>query len=1009
MVPFRQIATWWEASAEERADLLALVDDVKQVLDERYRPDGYNVGFNAGAAAGQTVDHLHLHVIPRYAGDVDDPRGGVRHVIPGRGNYLAPPAAVQPRAAAREPWLIDAGSEDRRLKLELIRCLRAEAFDRIDLVVSFIMRSGLALILDRIEDAVERGARVRILTTDYLQITDPDALAGLLDVQEASADLAGELQARVWRDPLSSFHPKAYLFSSSTTPEAMAFVGSSNLSQSGIDGGVEWNLGVDTVRPLLASFERLWGNPRTIALDHDFLRTYRRERPARDVEPVPIGVVIEPPVQPVAPTEIQREALTALEATRTDGYRAGLVVMATGLGKTWLAAFDSSRPAVRRTLFIAHREEILRQSRDVFRRVRPSCELGLYYGQAKQPDADVVFASIQTMTNRLDEFAPDAFDYVVVDEFHHAAAPSYRRVIEHFEPGFLLGLTATPERMDGADLLSLCGDNVVFDCDLIEGIRRHELVPFRYWGLRDPVDFAPIPWRNGRFDPEVLAAAVETQARAQQTLDEWRARGGGRTLGFCCSITHADFMAGFFADAGVSAVAVHSGASSAPRRDSVERLRDGELEVIFTVDVFNEGVDIPEVEAVLMLRPTDSPVVFLQQLGRGLRTSSASGKDHLRVIDFIGNHRSFLARPRTLLSLGARRTPTDRQVLDAVRSGGFDLPPGCSVAYDLDVVEMLAAMAKRKPIDALADYCVDYAAERGFRPTAVQAFRSGFNPRSAATKHRHWFGLLDDLGLLSDREAAVVRAHGDVLRAFEKEPVTKSYKLVTLRALLHDRALRAGTSVTAVSRRSLELVRADPRLISDVTGEEIPSPATVTADTWQRFWRTWPLTHLASPDRSDPLYRLTGDRLEPRFTITDDLGDTFDALVAELVEWRLAEYLVRVSVQAKSRIRCRVSHTDGRPILFLDRARHPELPEGWTPIEANGDTFEANFVKVAVNVARRPGEQANALHDLLRGWFGPSAGHPGTNHVVVLRHSEHGWLMEPETAVGEQLGTATQM
>ncbi len=284
-----------------------------------------------------------------------------------------------------------------------------------------------------------------------------------------------------------------------------------------------------------------------------------------------------------------------------------MVVMATGLGKTWLAAFDSSRPQFRRVLFVAHREEILRQSLDVFRRVQPDADLGLFYGGEKQPDARIVFAGVQTLAGNLHRFASDRFDYVVVDEFHHAAARTYRRVIDHFRPAFLLGLTATPNRMDGADLLALCSDNLVYECPLNEGIENGYLSPFRYFGIADDVDYTPIPWRGGRFDPVALAEAVETQVRAQHALDVWREKGGGRTLAFCVTVSHADFIAEFLGEHGVSAVAVHSGPTSAPRVESVERLRAGDLEVICTVDVFSEGLDLPEIETVLMLRPTESP------------------------------------------------------------------------------------------------------------------------------------------------------------------------------------------------------------------------------------------------------------------------------------------------------------------------------------------------------------------------------------------------------------------
>jgi diadenosine tetraphosphate (Ap4A) HIT family hydrolase len=216
VVPFRPIATWWDAELAEQHDLVDLVAVVKRLLDERHRPDGSNVGFNDGPAAGQTVGHLHLHVIPRYAGDVADPRGGVRHVIPAKGNYLAPPPAR----------LLDASSSQARMKLELLRALIADDLDRVDLVVSFIMRSGLDIVLPRLADAVQRGARVRVLTTDYLDVTDPDALATLLDLSESADEMPGTVDVKVWQEPGRSFHPKAYLFRSSTSGRAVGFVGS---------------------------------------------------------------------------------------------------------------------------------------------------------------------------------------------------------------------------------------------------------------------------------------------------------------------------------------------------------------------------------------------------------------------------------------------------------------------------------------------------------------------------------------------------------------------------------------------------------------------------------------------------------------------------------------------------------------------------------------------------------------------------------------------------------------
>ncbi len=780
-------------------------------------------------------------------------------------------------------------------------------------MASVAMKSGLARIVRPLEDALDRGAHVRILTTDYLAITDPDALTQLADL---ASDPDRRLEVRLFSGGSVAFHPKAYIFWSSVGETAAGYVGSSNLSASGIDGGVEWNLGVDRVDQLVAGFESLWTDGRSKALDAAILGEYRDtwrksarsvaapqaepsdDSPAEPSPPAPaealrrlVGVADELPTQPVGPRPIQTEALEALEQTRAEGFDRAFVVMATGLGKTWLAAFDSARPGFRRVLFVAHREEILRQSRDVFRRVRPDADLGLFMGDEKVRDAGVVFASIQTLHRHLDRFAPDAFAYVVIDEFHHAAASTYRRVLAHFEPKFLLGLTATPERRDGADLLALCGDNLVFDCGLAEGISRQELSPFHYWGIADVTDYAPIPWRSGRFDPESLAAAIETRERARRALDEWRAKGGGPTLAFCSSISHAEFMKAFFLAEGVASAAVHSGGGSDPRHGSIAGLQSGEVEVLFTVDVFNEGVDIPEVQTVLMLRPTDSPVIFLQQLGRGLRKTANTAA--LQVIDFVGNHHSFLTKPRTLLSLGGR-TPQNREVREALQSGDFELPPGCSVDFDLEAIEILSRLSSpsKSQAERLEEFCRNYESEHGIRPTAAQAFssvgcRTSTRPVSQANG---WHRYLGSLGLLPQEEQAVVEVLGDVLRGLEREPLTKAYKLVTLSALVELDALHRGVQVADVAETSKALTKRDPRLRADTEQtQQVSDLDAVTAGAWRSFWIKNPLTHLTNKPHSR--FELSADRLEPRFNVADEHIVTFSEMVAEIVEWRLKIYL----------------------------------------------------------------------------------------------------------------------
>ncbi len=413
---------------------------------------------------------------------------------------------------------------------------------------------------------------------------------------------------------------------------------------------MEWTTTVhdsSTLAAMRDAFDQLWLDPRSEPLTQGLIDDYLEAPRALGQELAPIA----PPTQPVAPTPVQRDALDALAATRADGFGAGLVVMATGLGKTWLAGFDSARPEFARVLFVAHREEILNQTREVFRRIQPDARIGLIKGPRLDLDSDIVLASVQTLTRRLDQVPPEAFDYVVVDEFHHAAAETYRRVIDHVRPTFLLGLTATPDRMDNADLLALCEDNLVYECGLADGITGELLVPFEYFGVPDSVDFRPLPWRDSRFDPTALEHAVVAAERVTAAYDAWTKHSSNRTLAFCVSQRHADVMAEAFRDRGVRAVAVHAGEGSAPRHASLDAFARGDLDVIFSVDLFNEGLDVPAIDTILLLRPTASPVVFLQQLGRGLRRSE--GKTHVTAIDFVGNHRSFLTPARLLAGLAA--------------------------------------------------------------------------------------------------------------------------------------------------------------------------------------------------------------------------------------------------------------------------------------------------------------------------------------------------------------------
>ena len=898
----RVVPTFFECTAAEQQALMSLVGEVKALLDERLdsKPDGYNVGFNAGVAAGQTVLHVHVHVIPRYAGDMDDPRGGVRHVIPEKGNYLNPgghPSALPPMLVT--PF---AG----KLRLELTRCLIREDMDRIDLLVSFVKRSGLGLIAHRIDEALARGAHIRLLTTDYLCITDAAALGFFLD--RISDGSPGRLEARVFSDPATSFHPKAYIFWSTGSSDGVAFVGSSNLTHAGINTGVEWNVRTFGTKQLVEEFDQLWHDARSIPLAAEWLANYESQQREFQGPVPPSGATFEEAAvgneerdEALRPWSVQAEAMAALEATRRDGHQAGLVVMATGLGKTWLAAFDSSRAEFPRVLFVAHREEILRQARDVFRQVRPAATLTLFVGDDRDPHGDVVFASVQSLYLNLSRFDQQAFDYIVVDEFHHAAAPTYRTVISHFRPLFLLGLTATPSRADNADLLALCSDNIVYDCGLVEGVRRGLLSPFQYRAIPDIADYQNVPWRNGRFDLEVLTSHVATNSRAQQVFDEWESAGGigRRTLAFCCTIEHADFMAKFFQSRGVSAVAVHSGQLSAPRGLAIEQLSAGLTPIIFAVDLFNEGVDVPAIDLVLMLRPTESSTVFLQQLGRGLRR--AEGKSRLDVVDLVGNHRGFLLKARILAKLTGSADLTDREAvallatcsLELVGYGG--LPEGCSIIVAPEVVDLLQQLiGPMNDHDKLVELVREWADEHGGRrPTALEiAVLSG--QALAVRRKEGWFDFLDGLGMLDPSERAVAAEFRDFFLWIERGNYTKSFKLITLLSLLQLGRLRSGADVAAVAEQSRRIIFRDNDLLADLTdaGSAFADVTSPKPDEWLHYWQWNAIMAITSATRgAAPWFRQTGNSLECNAEVEPEYGETFDAMVQELVDYRLHRYL----------------------------------------------------------------------------------------------------------------------
>jgi len=572
------------------------------------------------------------------------------------------------------------GSE---LKAEL------ETADEVDLLCAFVKWYGLRLLEPELQRRRERGTPFRVITTTYMGATDPDALDRL--VREFGADVKIQYDAQRTR-----LHAKAWMFRRRTLYDT-AYVGSSNLSRAALLEGVEWNVRLSRVgTPALlekfrATFDTYWNDPSFEQYDpdrdRDRLDDALAEASGRTTHD---RVTLSLSGLEVRAYPHQQAMLDALEVERRvhDRHR-NLLVAATGTGKTVIAALDyralsvdaAERPSL---LFIAHRREILEQSLRTYREVLNDATFGeLYVGGVRPERWRHVFASVQSLTAYgIANIAPDAYDIVVIDEFHHAEATTYRRVLDRLRPQELLGLTATPERTDGLDVRSFFDGRTAAELRLWDALGADLLCPFHYFVVSDGTDLRQIAWTRGRYDEAELAGLyTSNRARAaivlRQLQDKVLNLSGMRALGFCVSVSHAQFMAQVFREAGVAAVAVDGSTPAADRAQALFDLRDRRINAIFVADLFNEGVDLPDVDTVLFLRPTESATLFLQQLGRGLRRTR--DKAVLTVLDFVGHHRKEFRFDQRLRALTGE---TRRGLQRAVERGFPFLPSGCQIVMD---------------------------------------------------------------------------------------------------------------------------------------------------------------------------------------------------------------------------------------------------------------------------------------------------------------------------------------
>ena len=615
--------------------------------------------------------------------------------------------AVRPQTSIVENVLFTGSHNEPSMMSELKKEILTA--DRIDFLVSFIKWSAIRPLLQELRQFTSRDdfekepdqVRLRIITTTYTKATDFKAVEELAKLPHTQVKVNYETSH-------ARLHAKSYLFHRDTN-FSTAYIGSSNLSNPALTGGLEWNVKVteqesfDIVKKFEVSFESYWNDPIFEFFDpsDEDCRRHLREELDKGIDDPLKNFHLESVIRPYA---YQQEILDNLQAERQlHGRYKNLIVAATGVGKTLIAAFDYKRfkDSHNRAnlLFVAHRKEILEQSIRKFREVLNDFSFGQLYVDGKKPDdLHHLFISIQSF-NAADLTAltsDDFYDFIIVDEFHHAAARSYQKLLSYYHPKILLGLTATPDRMDGKDILSYFDGKVASTMLLGEAIDRNLLSTFQYFGVTDSVDYSKIKWTRGKYDVRELETAYLTADKQRAglilnnvftyTADINEVKG----LGFCVSVRHADYMAQYFSQHGVPSLALSAESSSQERESAKDKLVRGEVKFIFTVDLYNEGVDIKEVNTILFLRPTESATVFMQQLGRGLRL--CPGKDCLTVLDFIGqSNRHYNYRKKFSALAGPGRKP----LKDQLKDGFSNLPRGCYIQLEKQAKEYILENLKQ--------------------------------------------------------------------------------------------------------------------------------------------------------------------------------------------------------------------------------------------------------------------------------------------------------------------------
>lgn len=592
---------------------------------------------------------------------------------------------IRPRTSLLENTLFTGSKKEPDMLSELKREIQTS--DSIDFLVSFIKWSGIRRLIENLKEFADRtDTKLRILTTTYMKATNLKAIKELASLKNTEVKINYETNHM-------RMHAKSYYFRRNTG-FSTAYIGSSNLSNSALTEGLEWNIKVteqesfDILKKFAVTFESYWNDPTFELFDVNNLDHYNRLK--QELQPEQNMFFNKFKLQSVInPYPYQQEILDQLEAERkVHHHYKNLVVASTGTGKTVVAAFDYRRFKEENPdstfLFIAHRKEILEQSVQKFREVLNDFNFGeLYVGNYRPESYKHLFMSIQSFNSS--EFFrstdPGFYDYIIVDEFHHAAAKSYQDLLNYYTPKILLGLTATPERHDGKDILQYFDGRIASEMRLVEAIDRKLLSPFHYFGISDSVDYSSLTWK-GKYDSSELEniytaddkrASLILESTNKYVTDLNQVKG----LGFCVSVAHAEFMADFFTRHHVPSIALSAKTETEIRDTAKKELEKGHIRFIFVVDLYNEGIDIPEVNTILFLRPTESATVFLQQLGRGLRLHP--DKECLTVLDFVGQaHKKYNYEMKYRAMIG----PSKYSIRKYIDDGFFDLPRGSYIQLE---------------------------------------------------------------------------------------------------------------------------------------------------------------------------------------------------------------------------------------------------------------------------------------------------------------------------------------